>query len=59
MSDNWYHPCLLVDPHGNHNNHDAVLIDRAVYRAMARLFDLENRTLAAIRATASGIKEGE
>jgi hypothetical protein len=35
-------PYLLVDPHGNMNNHDAVLIDRAVYRANAAFYRLEN-----------------
>lgn len=41
---------LLVDPHRNPNNHDAVLIDRAVYRAMAKLYRLENQTITKIRA---------
>jgi hypothetical protein len=38
---NWYHPCLLDDPDGNHNNHEAVLIDRALYRANAAFLKLE------------------
>ena len=41
---------LLVDSHGNPNNHDAMLIDRAVYRAMANLYRLENQTITKIRA---------
>lgn len=36
-------PYLLVDPHGNMNNHDAVLIDRCVYRANTAFYHLENR----------------
>jgi hypothetical protein len=43
---------LLVDPHRNANNHDAVLIDRAVYRAMAQLFRLENQMIERIRGIA-------
>lgn len=41
---------LLVDPYRNPNNHDAMLIDRAVYRAMANLYRLENQTITKIRA---------
>ncbi len=41
---------LLVDPHRNPNNHDAVLIDRTVYRAIAKLYRLENQTITKIRA---------
>jgi hypothetical protein len=50
---------LNVDPHGNHNNHDAVLIDRAVFRAAARLLWLENETIARIRAAALACKGGD
>ena len=41
----YFHPSMLVDPFKNPNNHDAVLIDRALYRAMAKLYELENRTV--------------
>ena len=50
MTKTSYHPITLVDPYGNHNNHDAILIDRAVYRANAALYALENKTLERIRA---------
>lgn len=43
---------LLVDPHGNPNNHDAMLIDRAVCQAMARLYRLENQMITRITAIA-------
>ena len=49
-------PYLLVDPHGNMNNHDAVLIDRAVYRANAALYRLENRTLEKLTKIAGETK---
>ena len=48
----YYHPCMLVDPHGNINNHNAVLIDRALYRAMRLLYNLENSTITRIREIA-------
>ena len=41
--------CLLVDPYGNHNNAEAMLIDRANYRAQVSLLALENKTLARIK----------
>jgi hypothetical protein len=44
--------CLLVDPHGNPANQDAMLIYRVVYRANQKLLDLENRTLERIRTIA-------
>jgi hypothetical protein len=43
---------MLVDPHGNINNHNAVLIDRALYRAMRLLYNLENSTITRIREIA-------
>lgn len=36
---NWYHPCLLAGD--NHNNHEAVRIDRALYRANEAFRKLE------------------
>ena len=53
---NWYHPCLLEGD--NYNNHEAVRIDRALYRANAALFKLEDETLAKIRRIAEGIEIG-
>lgn len=40
-----YYQCMLVDPSNNYNNHDAVLIDRCLYRANAALQKLENGVL--------------
>jgi hypothetical protein len=48
----YYHPCMNVDPHGNYNNHDAILITRAQWRANAKLLALQNKTLAKIKAAA-------
>ena len=45
---NWYHPCLLVDPECNHNYHNNVRIDRALYKCNAALFKLENDMIAKI-----------
>lgn len=45
--------CLLVDPYGNHNNAEAILIQRANYRAQASLLALENKTMARIREIAN------
>lgn len=50
MTDAQLEELLLVDPYRNPNNHDAMLIDRAVYRAMANLYRLENQTITKIRA---------
>lgn len=36
---NWYHPCLLEGD--NYNNHEAVRIDRALYRANEAFRKLE------------------
>ena len=38
----WYHPCLLEGD--NYNNHEAVRIDRALYRANISLMRLEAST---------------
>lgn len=50
MNSNYYHPCMLADPHGNLNNHNAVLIDRAVYAANVKLDRLFGEILALVRA---------
>ncbi len=47
-----YAEWMNVDHHGNHNNHDAVLIYRDLYKANRALFDLQNQTTARIRAIA-------
>jgi len=36
---NWYHPCLLEGD--NYNNHEAVRIDRVLYRANEAFRKLE------------------
>lgn len=43
----WYHPCLLEGD--NYNNHEAVRIDRALYRANVSLMRLEDRIKLVIR----------
>ena len=43
----WYHPCLLEGD--NYNNHEAVRIDRALYRANVRLMRLEAQIRSEIR----------
>ena len=43
----WYHPCLLEGD--NYNNHEAVRIDRALYRANVRLMTLDAQILSEIR----------
>jgi hypothetical protein len=48
--------CINVDPHGNHNNHDALLIYRSVYRANAQLIAIENDTLARINEIAKEVR---
>ena len=52
MSDAEMEEMLLVDPHRNPNNHDAVLIDRVVYRAMASFYRLENQMVSRIKEIA-------
>lgn len=46
----YYHPYMVDPAHDNPNNHEAVMIDRALYRAMVKLFALENEIIADIRA---------
>ena len=43
----WYHPCLLEGD--NYNNHEAVRIDRVLYRANVRLMRLDAQILSEIR----------
>ena len=43
----WYHPCLLEGD--NYNNHEAVRIDRALYRANVRLMRLDDSIQSEIR----------
>jgi hypothetical protein len=48
---------ILVDPHGNHNNHDSLLIYRAVYRASAQLLALESDTLVRINEVTKEMRQ--
>lgn len=56
MTDAELEELLLVDPHRNPNNHDAVLIDRVVYRAMAAFYRLENQMVSRIKEIAERCK---
>lgn len=51
-----YYDWMNVDPHGNHNDHNALLINRAIYKANAAFLKLENDTIAKIRAVAKSCR---
>ena len=51
-----YYDWMNVDPHGNHNNHNALLINRDLYKANAALLKLENDTIAKIRTVAKSCR---